>query len=142
MSNKYQYIPSQYRNLQLQNRLLFSSYYCLFIWWFLSKPWLLKLPLSIFLNVDIFHFFKFVYIFLLQFFFSKTQIIRYIEKHSIFKTKRANFRLTRLKVTWLFVLHYPTIFIQTEMKTLVMLSLSLSLSVSLSFNHYTVLLYL
>ena len=58
----------------------------------------------------------------------------------ILKAKLANSRITPLKVRWLFVLHYPTIFTQTEMKALVILSLSLSFS--LSFNQYTVLLYL
>ena len=78
----------------------------------------------------------------MQFFFSKTPIIRYIDKHSIFKSNLAIFRITCLKVAWLFVLQHHTIFSQIEMKRLVMLSLPLSLSVSLCFNHYTVLLYL
>ena len=45
-------------------------------------------------------------------------------------------------MAWLFVWRHHTIFIQVEMKRLVMLSLSVSLSVSLCLNHYTVLLYL
>ena len=98
---------------------------------YLSYDFIKILDIPFFLNVGIFHFLLFVYIFLLQFFFAKIPIIRYIYKHSIFKAKLAK---TRLKVTWLFVLHYSTIFTQTEMKTLVILSLFLSFSLCLSLS--------
>ena len=37
------------------------------------------------------------------------------DKYLIFKTKLLNFRITCVKVRWLFVLHYPEIIIPTEM---------------------------
>ena len=61
----------------------------------------------------------------------KNNTIRYIDKHSIFKVQLANFGITCLKVTRLFVLHYPTIYIQAEIKTLVILSLTLSFALCL-----------
>ena len=45
-----------FKIVQLQNRLLFSSYYCLFILWHIWTMTLLKLTrISIFFNVDICH---------------------------------------------------------------------------------------
>ena len=61
----------------------------------------------------------------------KNNTIQYIDKHSIFKVQLGSFGITCLKVTRLFVLHYPTIYIQAEIKTLVILSLTLSFSLSL-----------
>ena len=61
----------------------------------------------------------------------KNNTIQYIDKHSIFKVQLGSFGITCLKVTRLFVLHYPTIYIQAEIKTLVILSLTLSFSLCL-----------
>ena len=114
-----------------KNAYCFPGHYGLFIWWYILTMILLTFQLP-YLSVKYaqnFHFFTLFKFFCLVFLFLKNTNNSIIDKHLIFKAKLPNFRTIRLMVTWSFVLHYPTIFIQTEMERLKILSPFLSLSI-------------